>query len=667
MYSSMGSKLSASSMTVLFIYSFSFNANALSLEQTNSSIGSIVVTGSKYPEDSLQVPSFITTISREQIQESGAMTVDEAISRIGGIPSRPSLYGGNELKLDLGGFGDASQNNQVVVIDGVPYQQGDSSENRLSYIPLDQVERIEIQRGASSVLYGNGAVGGVINIITKSTGVDPEKPSANLYTSYGSFNTSDTRGTVTYGNKKFSLIFSGTNRSSDGYRSNSASKERDGKLTFKYKHDHFLSSIYVETNDLEARMPGSLTLSELQSNPRAIYSGYRNDVWNNAITQVGGYLETDINTVVVRFNARHQDRLVRYVATTGGRQAWEATDFSRAKSTADIFDLNFKKNINSMLGSNTLIGGISQNYWNMTGVSTASCCLWNSGASSSSGIYAQNDFKVTGWQTLLRLGYRSENFTQSSRYITEKSANYNLHASEIALSQPINKSNNIYIRRAKNFTLPNTDAVGNSGFAATNPALLPQTGFDREIGWKFHNLIGTKLDLRYYVSDITNEISYDPINTINFNLPKTQRRGVNFSGEFIPLRNFTIGSTIDLRKATITAGTYNGKTAPLNPNTFSLRAKYNLTDNQSLGTQWNYVSRQVTSADYNNLNRIPSYDTLDIRYSFKYSKNADFSAGIKNIMDRNYYSYSVIDWSSTAYYYPDPRRTFMVSARLMFD
>ena len=112
-------------------------------------------------------------------------------------------------------------------------------------------------------------------------------------------------------------------------------------------------------------MPGSLTLSELQSNPRAIYSGYRNDVWNNAITQVGGFLETDINTVVVRFNARHQDRLVRYVATTGGRQAWEATDFSRAKSTADIFDLNFKKNINSTLGSNTLIGGISQNYWNM--------------------------------------------------------------------------------------------------------------------------------------------------------------------------------------------------------------------------------------------------------------------------------------------------------------
>ena len=125
----------------------------------------MVVTGSKYSEDSLLVPSFITTITKEQIQESGAMTVDEAITRIGGIPSRPSLYGGNELKLDLGGFGDASQNNQLIVIDGAPYQQGDSSENRLSYIPIDQVERIEIQRGASSVLYGNGAVGGVIILL----------------------------------------------------------------------------------------------------------------------------------------------------------------------------------------------------------------------------------------------------------------------------------------------------------------------------------------------------------------------------------------------------------------------------------------------------------------------------------------------------------------------
>lgn len=660
-------QLFVSAVLVFFFFSISINLKAQPSQEINNPAISMVVTGSKYPEDSLLVPSFITTITKEQIQESGVMSVDEAISRIGGIPSRPSLYGGNELKLDLGGFGDASQNNQVIVIDGIPYQQGDSSENRLSYIPLDQVERIEIQRGASSVLYGNGAVGGVINIITKSTGAGPEKPSANLYTSYGSFNTFDTRATATYGSKNFSIIFSGTNRSSNGYRDNSGSREKDGKLTFKYKHDLFLSSIYFETNDLNARTPGSLTRSEFLSNPRSSYLGYRNDYWNNDINQIGGHFETEISGFVVTLNAKHQDRLVRYVATTSARTAFETSNFARSKSTTDNFDLNFKRNINSSVGSNTLIGGISQNYWNMTGVSTATCCAWNSGASSSNGIYAQNEFKLIGFQTLLRLGYRSENFIQSSRYITGGRANYNLHASDLALLQPLNQSNSIYIRRAKSFSVPNTDWVGNSGWAATNPALLPQTSFDQEVGWKFNNLAGTKLDLRYYVSDTANEISYDPINTINFNLPQTQRRGVNLSGELIPLRNLTIGSTIDLRNATITAGTYNGKTVPLNPNTFSFRAKYNFNNNQSLITQWIYVSRQVTAADYNNLNRIPSYDTLDIRYSYKYLKSADFSVGIKNIMNKNYYSYSVIDWSSTAYYYPDPRRTFMVSARFMFD
>ena len=659
-------QLFVSAVLVFFFFSISTNLKAQPSQQINNPAISMVVTGSKYSEDSLLVPSFITTITKEQIQESGAMTVDEVISRIGGIPSRPSLYGGNELKLDLGGFGDASQNNQVIVIDGIPYQQGDSSENRLSYIPLDQVESIEIQRGSSTVLYGNGAVGGVINIITKSTGSYIEKPSANLYTSYGSLNTSDTRGTVSYGNRDFSLIFSGTNRSSNGYRTNSASQEKDGKLTLKYKNNLFLSSIYIETNDLNARTPGALTLSEYKLNPRSSHSDYKNDYWSNAINQVGGYFETELSGLTFRLNARHQDRLVRYVATSSARTDFKTTDFARSKSTADIFDLNFKNESKSIFGINTFVAGVAQNYWNSTGISSASCCTYNRGSSSSNGIYAQNDFKVTTINTLLRLGYRTENFTQDSRYLASKQI-YNLHASEIAILQPLNSFHSVYLKRTKNFTLPNTDAVGNSAFGSTNPALLPQTGFDQEIGWKFNNFVGTKFDLRYYVSKISNEISYNPYTTINFNLPQTRRQGVNFYGEFIPLRNLRIGGAIDLRNATITSGTFNGKTAPLNPNSFSLRANYNFNYNQSLITQWNYISRQVTSADYNNLNRIPSYDTLDIRYAFKYSKSADFSVGIKNVMDKNYYSYSVIDFSSTAYYYPDPRRTFMASARFMFD
>jgi len=641
-----------------------FGLNAQTIDKTDNSLGSIVITGSKHPENSLKVPSFITIITEKEIRESGALTVDEAISRIGGIPSRPSLYGGNELNLDLGGFAELAASNQIIIIDGIQYKQGDSSENRLSYIPLDQVERIEIQRGASSVLYGNGAVGGVINIITKTTSLYTEKPSANLYTSYGSFGTSDTRGTVTYGIKNFSLIFSGTNRQSDGYRHNSASKERDGKFTLKHQNKFFLSSVYLETTDLDARTPGALNAARLSENPRSINPIYKNDYWNNAVNQVGGYLETDIYGTVIQLNARHQDRLIRYVSTFSNG----SSSFARAKSTIDVFDLNAKNVINTSFGKNTLIAGTSQNFWSMT--STSTTLGPNSGASKSNAIYAQNDFKFSESDTLLRLGYRSENFTQSSLYLAIKSEIFNLHASEIAIMQPINKFNSLYIRRAKSYSLPNTDAIGNT--AAPAIRLVPQTGFDREIGWKFNSALGTKFDLRYYISDVSNEISYAYQPSAgyfaNFNLPQTQRNGINFFGEFILLKDLTIGGAVNIRRAIVTAGNYNGKTSPLNPNTLSLSSKYRINSKQSIGGQWNYFSSQIIGGDYaNSLQRIPNYNTLDLRYSYNYAKNIDYSLSIKNLMNTNYYSYAVTSDATTVSYYPDPRRSFMASARFMFD
>jgi len=126
----------------------------------------IVVTASRYEEDLQRVPSSLIVLTRQELADSGASSINEAISRLTGILARPSLYGGHEINLDLGGFGDTASSNLVVVIDGVPYKQGDASEVRLSSLSLDQIERVEIQRGASTVLYGEGAVGGVINIIT---------------------------------------------------------------------------------------------------------------------------------------------------------------------------------------------------------------------------------------------------------------------------------------------------------------------------------------------------------------------------------------------------------------------------------------------------------------------------------------------------------------------
>src|SRR5690606_36128030 len=72
-----------------------------------------------------------------------------------------------DYSLDLRGFGSSSDQNMVVLVDGVRLSENELTPALLSSIPVESVERIEIVRGGSSVLYGEGATGGTIQIITK--------------------------------------------------------------------------------------------------------------------------------------------------------------------------------------------------------------------------------------------------------------------------------------------------------------------------------------------------------------------------------------------------------------------------------------------------------------------------------------------------------------------
>ena len=93
--------------------------------------------------------------------------VDAAIRKIGGVFGRQSLDGSPDFALDLRGFGTNGAQNMVVMVDGVRLNENELANAVLSTIPIDTVERIEIQRGGSSVLYGEGATGGVIQIFTR--------------------------------------------------------------------------------------------------------------------------------------------------------------------------------------------------------------------------------------------------------------------------------------------------------------------------------------------------------------------------------------------------------------------------------------------------------------------------------------------------------------------
>ena len=78
--------------------------------------------------------------------------------------------------------------------------------HNLLSIPLSQIEKIEILDGGDSSLYGSGAVGGVINIITKE---NTDGVTADVNFLYGSYNTISTNAQIGYDEEKFGINFSG--------------------------------------------------------------------------------------------------------------------------------------------------------------------------------------------------------------------------------------------------------------------------------------------------------------------------------------------------------------------------------------------------------------------------------------------------------------------------
>src|SRR5215475_15838467 len=115
-------------------------------------------------------------ITAEDIARSPAQNLPDILSREVGVQVQHLLSSTNGSRdaVDLRGFGAFAQSNVLILVNGRRYQDFDLQGFDFSSIPLNSIERIEITRGNSStVLYGDGAIGGVINIVTKTAPTGP--------------------------------------------------------------------------------------------------------------------------------------------------------------------------------------------------------------------------------------------------------------------------------------------------------------------------------------------------------------------------------------------------------------------------------------------------------------------------------------------------------------
>jgi len=214
----------------------------------------VFVTATRTPISRKDVIADITTINEEEIERAGSSSLTDLLQRQPGIEIYNSGGQGKVSSLHIRG---SESDHVVVLIDGLRVNQVTSGLTAFENIPLSQIEKIEIVRGASSSLYGAGAIGGVIQIFTKK-GVSGFKAYAAM--GYGKYDTRTAQAGIRAGNDSTNYSINVSSLSTDGFSAyktnNPIFSDKDGhnnlslsgSINHKFNQDNSIGLNFIKSS-----------------------------------------------------------------------------------------------------------------------------------------------------------------------------------------------------------------------------------------------------------------------------------------------------------------------------------------------------------------------------------------------------------------------------------
>ncbi|MEP7129213.1 MAG: TonB-dependent receptor plug domain-containing protein, partial [Chitinophagales bacterium] len=167
----------------------------IELNQISNELNLVVVTASKYEKDISKETVSMEVLKPEFLSNSNTIDLDEAIQKVPGmtvIDNQANVRGGS-------GFSYGAGSRVLVLVDGIPELTGDAGDVKWEFLPVENVEQVEIIKGASSVLYGSSALNGVINLRTRYPTAEPE---TRITAFQGIYQNPKDKGKVWWGNQQ---------------------------------------------------------------------------------------------------------------------------------------------------------------------------------------------------------------------------------------------------------------------------------------------------------------------------------------------------------------------------------------------------------------------------------------------------------------------------------
>jgi iron complex outermembrane receptor protein len=627
---------------------------ALAQPADDTTLAPVVVTASRFANDPAFSPIGATVITSDQIRDAGIENVNEAVRKIGGVYGRQNPNGTQDSSLDLRGFGTTSDQNMVILVDGIRLSENELATALLSSIPIETVERIEIIRGGGSVLYGEGATGGTIQIITKRAALNKQR--GTVVAEVGSYGHRELRASLAKGWDGFSLDANASKQRADNYRDNNAVKQENFSGGAQWGSQEGRIALRIDLARQDSRFPGALSLAQFEANPRQT-------------TTPNDFGSFDVNRYTL-LTERHLGAF-DLAAELSHREKTAKSTFGMFSSRLDSRMTQFSPRIRNLSPDgwlkNELVAGMDFSRWERTTDSNFSKA---DGSQKSAAIYARDEIRIGNAR--VALGARNERFDQNftdpiSFSTTAYSKSQTLNAWELQGNYAFTPRVNLYAKAGRSYRVANVDE--NSFTPTFNQPLEPQTSRDTELGATVGNA-ERKVTARFFRHRLKNEIIFDPTVAppfgANSNLDPTRREGVEIEATARLMSAFVLSANLQHLSAKFTAGPNAGKEIVLVPrNTATARLNWVPGNGHTadVGLQW--VDSQRYGGDFSNTcsARIPSFTTLDARYAIRVGA-WEYAVAGSNLTDRRYFTNAYGSCGSGIY--PDPGRQLKVSARMDF-
>jgi iron complex outermembrane recepter protein len=640
----------------------------------------VVVTGTRFEEQVERIPANITVIDEEDIRNSNARSIPDLLRNEEGIVVRDLLGTGKTAQVDLRGFGESAPSNVLVLVDGRRVNEIELSGVDWTQIPLENIERIEILRGTGSVLYGDNAVGGVINIITK---IPSHKPSFTAGADLGSYGMHGERFSLSGGQGKFAGLLYGNYESTNGYRENNDYRAKDIGGKILYDATDFLAlNLSGSYHSDDYGLPGPLPEEALSTGRTSSLSPLDRAETRDGYVRLGldlamgayGNLVTDLSLRDRDSSSAFPDPLFPF-AIDGKtktkslltRYIWKGSLFDRANTLvagADIYRSDQDIKTYSGLFSPTA---------SLTGTADI--------GRDSIGFYISNDFSILD-DFILSAGARYEKveydlhqrdlsafpFEPLDQSVTEREPAYSA-----GLTYLYSGKSSVFARANRSFRFPLTDELVVFDFfegkIAVNSDLKPQTGVHYETGIRHYFTPRLQGTLTLFRADIKNEIFFNPATFTNENYPETRHQGVEVGGKAELLEILTLYGNYTYEKAVFEGAPFDGNDIPAVPrNKLNLGLRiHDVAPGLALTFQYNYVgSSYLISDQANQFDKLESYYTIDARISYSV-KQINAFVGVNNLTDREYSEYGVLGgFVPSPFFYPAAERNWVAGLRFVF-